>query len=199
MKYIIAGTDRPESNTFKVAKYIQSVYQSLGEHVEILDLRQMKEHLHDDLHYGKPSEAMQPYMEKVLTSDGLIVVTPEYNGSMPGVLKYFIDHLKFPDSFEFRPVCFVGLGGMFGALRPVEHLQQIFGYRNAYVYPERVFIMNVGKALNSAGEPQDEFLRQLILKQAQGFQKFTEALRSFKIDANAAIERKKQQPPQARG
>ncbi|KYG65240.1 flavoprotein [Bdellovibrio bacteriovorus] len=192
MKYIISGTDRPDSNTLKISKHIQSVYHSLGEQVEIIDLKELKKHLHDDIHYGKTSDAMKPYLDKVLSSEGLIVVCPEYNGSMPGILKYFIDHLKFPDSFEFRPVCFVGLGGMFGALRPVEHLQQVFGYRNAYVYPERVFIMNVHKILTADGQVQDELIKQLLEKQAKGFKKFTEALGAFKIDANALIEQKKQ-------
>lgn len=190
MKYIISGTDRPDSNTLKVAKYIQAIYRNLGEDVEIMDLKDMKVHLHENLQYGKPSEGIRPYMEKVVQSDGLIVVCPEYNGSMPGILKYFIDHLKYPDSFEFRPVCFVGLGGMFGALRPVEHLQQIFGYRNAYVYPERVFIMNVFKVLSTDGQVQDEMIKQLLVKQVQGFRKFTEALKSFGIDANATIAAK---------
>lgn len=193
MKYIIAGTDRPDSNTLKISKYIQTIYQGLGETVEIIDLKELKTHLHDDLHYGKTSEGIKPYAEKVLASEGLIVVTPEYNGSMPGILKYFIDHLKFPESFEYRPVCFVGLGGRFGALRPVEHLQQVFGYRNAYVYPERVFIVNVHKILNSEGQPEDENIKTLLIKQAQGFQKFTQALSSFKIDANATIDRVKKQ------
>lgn len=190
MKYIISGTDRPDSNTLKVAQYIQSIYRNLGEDVEIMDLKEMKVHLHENLQYGKPSEGIKPYMEKVVQSEGLIVVCPEYNGSMPGILKYFIDHLKYPDSFEFRPVCFVGLGGMFGALRPVEHLQQIFGYRNAYIYPERVFIMNVFKVLSADGQVQDEVIKQLLVKQAQGFRKFTEALKSFGIDANATIAAK---------
>ncbi|MGZ3775404.1 MAG: NADPH-dependent FMN reductase [Pseudobdellovibrionaceae bacterium] len=191
MKYIISGTDRPDSNSLKVSKSIREVYRTLGEQVEIIDLKEVKNFLHSDLHYGTPNEGMKPYLDKVLNSDGLIVVCPEYNGSMPGVLKYFIDHLKFPDSFEYRPVCFVGLGGMFGALRPVEHLQQIFGYRNAFIYPERVFIMNVHRIINPEGQINDENINQLLFKQAQGFQKFTQALKTFKIDANAFIEQKK--------
>ncbi len=191
MKYIIAGTDRPDSNTLKISENIKTIYQSLGEVVEIIDLKELKTLLHNDLHYGKPSEALKPYLDKVLTSEGLIVVCPEYNGSMPGVLKYFIDHLKFPESFEFRPVCFVGLGGMFGALRPIEHLQQVFGYRNAFIYPERVFVMNVFKALSPEGKIQDEHIKQLLTKQAIGFQKFIQALSSAKIDANAVIENMK--------
>lgn len=191
MKYIIAGTDRPDSNTLKVSKIIQGIYKDLGEAVEIIDLKELKQHLHDDIHYGKPSEALQPYLNKVLGSEGLIVVCPEYNGSMPGILKYFIDHLKFPESFEYRPVCFVGLGAMFGALRPVEHLQGVFGYRNAFIFPERVFMMNVFKIINAEGQLTDELMKSLLVKQAKGFQKFTEALKTYKLDANSFIESKK--------
>lgn len=190
MKYIISGTDRPGSNTLKISRYVQSLYKNLGEDVEILDLGELKQHLHADILYGTASEGLKPYMEKVVHSDGLIVVCPEYNGSMPGILKYFIDHMKFPDSFEFRPVCFIGLGGMFGALRPVEHLQQVFGYRNAFIYPERVFLMNVFKSLDAQGQVTDELVKGLLIKQAQGFQKFTRALSAFELDANATIAKK---------
>ncbi|MBO9665186.1 MAG: NAD(P)H-dependent oxidoreductase [Bdellovibrio sp.] len=193
MKYIIAGTDRPGSNTLKLSKFIQGLYKAQGEDVEIIDLAQVKEQLHSGgPHYGKTHEGLQVYLDKVVHSEGLIVVCPEYNGSMPGALKYFIDHMKFPDSFEFRPVCFVGLSaGMFGGLRPVEHLQQIFGYRNAFIYPERVFIMNAGKVLNAEGEPQDEMIKQLLTKQTMGFRNFVQALSAFKLDANSVIASKK--------
>lgn len=192
MKYIISGTDRPGSNTLKVSKFIQGIYQDLGEAVEIIDLAEVKEHLHTGPHYGKDEPSMRVYVDKILKSDGLIVVTPEYNGSMPGVLKYFIDHLKFPESFEYRPVCFVGLSaGMFGGLRPVEHLQQIFGYRNAFIYPERVFIMSSHKAIDAEGKVQDEMIKSLLVQQATNFRKFTQALSSAKLDANAFMESKK--------
>lgn len=191
MKYIIAGTDRPESNTLKIANHVQSVYRSLGEEVEIIDLRIAKEHLHADLQYGKQSDGMKPYLDKIVKSDGLIVICPEYNGSMPGVLKYFIDHLKFPESFEFRPVCFVGIGsGAFGGLRPVEHLQQVFGYRNAFIYPERVFVLNAHKAMGPNGEVIDTGLQDLFKRQAVGFQKFSQALVGAKLDANSFIANK---------
>lgn len=186
MKYIIAGTDRPDSNTLKVAQYIQKLYKEQNEDVEIIDLRELKKHLHNDLHYGSPSDEIKVYINKVLHADGLIVVSPEYNGSMPGILKFFIDHLKFPDCFEYRPVCFVGLGGMFGALRPIEHLQQVFGYRNAFVFPERVFLMNVSRQLEG-GEVKDEMSKALLAKQVRGFQRFTRALSEAGLDANAFL------------
>ncbi|KYG63939.1 flavoprotein [Bdellovibrio bacteriovorus] len=195
MKYIISGTDRPGSNTLKISKFIQSIYKDLGEDVEIMDLQELKKHLHGDLLYGTPSEGITPYLQKVLSSDGLIVVSPEYNGSMPGILKYFIDHMKFPDSFEYRPVCFVGLGIMWGGLRPVEHLQGVFGYRNAFIFPERVFLMNVHKSVDADGQVIDATAKSLLIKQAQGFQKFTQALSGAGLDANSFIAKKLQLAP----
>ncbi|WP_413574462.1 NADPH-dependent FMN reductase [Bdellovibrio sp. HCB290] len=191
MKYIIAGTDRPDSKTLKLAHYVQGIYHAQGEKVEIIDLVEVKEHLHTGPHYGKAHSGLQPYLDKLVASEGLIVICPEYNGSMPGALKYFIDHMKFPETFEYRPVCFIGLGWMFGGLRPIEHLQQVFGYRNAFIYPERIFIMNAPKVLNEEGEPQDETIKQLLVKQATGFRNFVSALSAFKIDANSVIASKK--------
>ena len=86
---------------------------------------------------------MKPLIDRIDRAEGLYLICPEYNGSYPGVIKTFIDYWSYPKSFEKRPVCFTGLGGVFGGLRPVEHLQQIFGYRNAFIFPERVFLQNV--------------------------------------------------------
>lgn len=183
MKYIISGTDRADSNTMKMSKIIQAIYKAEGEDVEIIDMREVKEALHTGPHYGKNQpDPILNHTNKVLNSEGLIVVVPEYNGSMPGVLKYFIDHLKFPEAFEYRPVCFVGLGGVFGGLRPVEHLQQVFGYRNAFIYPERVFAINVWNILKN-DQITDTLIQQLLVKQAKGFQKFTKALGEAQIDS----------------
>ncbi|MDR3456263.1 MAG: hypothetical protein P4N60_02365 [Verrucomicrobiae bacterium] len=58
--------------------------------------------------------------------------------------------LPFPERFEHRPGCFVGLAaGIWGALRPGEQLQAIFGCRNAHIFPERVFMPGVGKPVNA--------------------------------------------------
>ena len=183
MKYIISGTDREGSTTLVISKIIQRIYSQLGESVEIIDLKNIKHLLFQGPLYGQvlPKE-LDEVMNKILHCDGLIVVVPEYNGSMPGILKYFIDHMKFPETFEYRPVCFVGLGGMFGGLRPVEHLQGVFGYRNAFVFPKRVFLMNVWKQVKD-GELTDANSQKLLELQAQDFQKFTKALASEKIHA----------------
>jgi len=129
-------------------------------------------------------KSLAEVVEKVNSSDGLVMITPEYNGSMPGVLKYFIDQWSYPKSFEHRPVAFVGLGGRFGGLRPVEHLQGVFGYRNAFCFPTRVFLMNIWNILKD-GAITDENSAQLLEQQAHGFVKFIKALKSECLDANS--------------
>lgn len=188
MKYVIVGTDRPGSNSKKVAELVRELYaKNHGETVEILDLGEIVKGLQTGPQYGAVSHPiLTEAAHKVEKSDGLILVVPEYNGSMPGVLKYFIDHLKYPDAFEARPVCFIGLGGMFGGLRPVEHLQQVFGYRNAYVFPERIFLMNVHQHYkksdaNPEGTLKDPMILSLLQKQIAGFRKFVDALKSAEL------------------
>src|SRR5882724_3442955 len=149
---LIVGTNRPGSNTRKVARHVEEIYAELKVPLHVLDLAQLPPEIFSPSSYAEKPASFRPFADAILKSSGLIVVTPEYNGGMPGVLKYFIDMLKFPESFEKRPVCFVGLSaGVWGALRPVEQLQLIFGYRNAYVYPERVFLPNINDLLDEKG------------------------------------------------
>ncbi len=189
MKYVISGTNRPGSKTLMVAKHIQKMYAEAGETIGIIDLQEMT--LHEVIgHYGDTApEAMKQAVAKINQADGLIIVTPEYNGSFPGALKYFIDHWSYPDSFEFRPVCFVGIGWSFGALRPVEHLQGVFGYRNAFMYPERVFMMNGPKYITPEAIA-DENVVKLLKSQMTGFQKFSKALSAAGLAANERLAKK---------
>lgn len=183
MKYIISGTNRPGSKTLMTAKHIQKMYADAGETVEIIDLQEMG--LGDVIgHYGDTApDPMKAAIQKINKADGLIVVVPEYNGSFPGAFKYFIDHWSYPNSFEFRPVCFVGIGWTFGGLRPVEHLQGVFGYRNAFMYPERVFMMNGPKYITPEAI-NDENVVKLLRSQVTGFQKFCKALADSGLAAN---------------
>jgi len=179
---LIVGTNRPGSNTRKVTLHLEEIYTGLKVPLHVLDLAQLPPEIFSPSSYAEKPKSFEPFADAVLRSSGLHVVTPEYNGGLPGVLKYFIDMLKFPESFERRPVCFTGLAaGIWGALRPVEQLQAIFGYRNAYLYPERVFMPGIGKLLDANGRLQDAELLGRLGKQAEGFVTFVEKLQGVKL------------------
>ena len=185
MKHIIVGTDRPESRSMDIGKAVHQIYSDLGEESEVVDLRKLKLGELTEKPYQKEKPAsLQKSVEGIEKSEGLIFIVPEYNGSYPGILKYFIDHWSFPDCFEYRPVCFIGLGWQWGGLRPVEHLQQVMGYRNAYAFPKRVFIQNIGQQFTEQNELKEE-MKDRLKAQAQGFSAFMKALQAAKLDANS--------------
>lgn len=182
MIVIISGTNRPNSNTRKVTARVEASYKTLGVKTQLLDLAEMPMEIFSPTAYAEKPASFNKFTATILAADGVVIVTPEYNGGVPGVLKYFIDMLPFPESFEHRPVCFVGLAmGIWGALRPVEQLQAIFGYRNAYIFPERVFMPGIGKLLDATGQFANDEIPKRLDKQAAGFVEFVEKLRDKKL------------------
>jgi chromate reductase len=175
---ILSGSNRSNCNSLRMAHVLQAAYQELGVEAGLLNLQELPAALLEPGAYAVKPEGFGPFQERVLAADGLHVVTPEYNGSFPGVLKLFIDMLKFPESFEGKPVAYVGVAsGQWGALRSVEQLQMIFGYRNAHSYPRRVFISGVHLKFNEDGGFNDPELLGRLQAQAAGFRRFVEQLR----------------------
>lgn len=175
---IISGTNRDDSRSLKLARLLERIYGDLGQETTLLDLRELPAELFAPAAYVEKPEAFKKnFIAPVLASAGLHVVTPEYNGSFSGILKYFIDMLPFPDSFDSRPVAFVGISnGVYGGLRPIEQLQMVFGYRNAYVFPQRVFIPGASAALTAEGHLADPELEKRLRRQAEGFARFATRL-----------------------
>ena len=170
---VLVGTNRPDANSRKVTQILADLYQSNGTQAQVLDLEKLPPEVFTPEAYANKPPRFEPFAKAILGSEGLHVVTPEYNGSFPGVLKYFIDLLPFPESFEGRPVAFTGVAaGTFGGLRPVEQLQQVFGYRNACIFPERVFVMKVHESFDDAGEIIDGSLLSRLKRQSSNFAAF---------------------------
>jgi NAD(P)H-dependent FMN reductase len=183
---LLIGTNRPANNSRKVARHVEEIYAESKVPLRVLDLTHLPPEIFLPTSYGEKPKSFQPFAEAVLQSSGLHVISPEYNGGIPGVLKYFIDMLKFPESFERRPVCFTGLSaGIWGALRPVEQLQAIFGYRNAFIYPERVFLPQINSLLDENGRLKSADLLDRLRKQAEGFVDFAEKLKQVKLRGTA--------------
>ncbi|MBN38575.1 MAG: hypothetical protein CMI29_08945 [Opitutae bacterium] len=173
MIILITGTNRKASKSSVMARCLSLIYDELGVENKVLELNELPpETFSPDAYIVKPPKVLE-FTQDILNASGLVVVTPEYNGSMSGALKLFIDLLPFPESFEGRPVCYVGLAsGQFGALRPVEHLQQVFGYRNAFNFPKRVFIPAVHDFLDDEKGILDEDLATRLKEQARLFVEF---------------------------
>jgi chromate reductase len=170
---VVSGTNRPGSNTQRVAADILGRYTAIGNPAELYSLTELPPEVFQPTVYAQKPEAFVEVQRRVVDSAGLHLVLPEYNGSFPGILKYFIDLLKFPESFDRKAVAFVGLGsGGFAGVRPVEQLQMVFSYRNAHVYPDRVFIAGVQGKFDAGGRLTDSDLAARLDRQVRGFAEF---------------------------
>ncbi len=170
---VISGTNRPGAHALKIANIVLSHYRDAKVPAELYSLAEMPAEIFHPSSYATKPQSWLATQQRILDAAGLHIVTPEYNGSFPGVMKYFVDMLKFPESFERKPVAFVGeAAGVWGALRSVEQLQHIFGYRNAYIFSERVFIPGVVQKFDADGKLLDSGIGERLAKQARDFAAF---------------------------
>ena len=171
---ILSGTDRHGSNAERVSRYVAGLYsQQEGINAKVVSLSEYPlASLAGGPYKNRPDDVIQ-FNEPFMQADGIVFVVPEYNGSFPGILKLFIDHLPFPDALKDRPVAFIGeASGYFGGLRAVEHLQMVAAYRYAVMFPERVFIPAVHKEFDPEHGLSDPLRQSLLVSQCRHFPDF---------------------------
>jgi chromate reductase, NAD(P)H dehydrogenase (quinone) len=109
-------------------------------------------------------------------ADGVLIVSPEYNYSVPGGLKNLIDWVsRTPNQpFSKKPVLIQSVsGGQFGGARMQHHLRQILVFLNARVFgrPE-VMVGPASAKFDAAGELIDGPTRGVVRQQLEEFSKF---------------------------
>lgn len=150
---IISGTNRPGSNTLKVAKYYQKTLNLKGLTSTLFSLEDLPADLISSDLYGKRSESFQPIQELISNSSKFLFIIPEYNGSFPGVLKTFIDACNFPESFYDKKAALVGISsGKYGNIRGIDHFGGVCSYLHLNVLPLRIHIANIKSELDEQGD-----------------------------------------------
>ena len=97
---VLVGTNRPNANSRKLALQIQSMYAALGERVRIWTWQTCRRAPLRHRPMRSARRSCSPSWMRCSMRARLHVVVPEYNGGAPGVLKYFIDLLPFPESLR---------------------------------------------------------------------------------------------------
>jgi chromate reductase len=115
----------------------------------------------------QPPSAVSEMKSEIRSADAILFVTPEYNYSVPGVLKNAIDWASRPhgdNAWDGKPAAIMGASiGMFGTARAQYHLRQIFVYLNMYALnrPE-VMIPSAADKFDATGNLVDEDTRKRI-------------------------------------
>lgn len=182
MIVVISGSNRPASNTRKVAALAEEILTEAGVDVRLLDLAELPPELLAPSSYTDPPAAFSPFQDAILAASGVVTIVPEYNGSFPGVLKLFIDVLRFPESLVDKPAAFIGLSsGRWGGVRAVEHLEMVYQHRQAHLYGRRCFLPGIERALDPAGRLVDSGDEARLRTAVAGFAEFVGRLRDGSV------------------
>jgi len=125
--------------------------------VELLDLKEYNFPLFEERlrFFDQPSALMLAFAEKVKNADGVIIVTPEYNGGYPSSLKNVIDLLY--DEWKRKPVAIsTNSSGPFGGAQVITSLQFSLWKIGAWTVPAMFPVPKVHEAFDGNGVPSDE-------------------------------------------
>ena len=160
----LVGSNRKDSYNKKLIEFMQKRYQEKIE-IEILPIEDLPMYNQDD--ELDPPAIVKSIKSKVLESDGVLIATPEYNHSIPAVLKNAIDWFSRVEKVMVnKPVMIVGATiGVLGTARAQMHLRQILnsGGIAALTLPgNEVFIGTIQEKMDESGtlihEPTIQFL-----------------------------------------
>lgn len=170
---IIGTTNRPDSNTSKVADIYLKHLTGLGQDAQVLDLKNVEAQWIQDSNYGMNSPEFEEVVSKFIRgASKLIFVVPEYNGGFPGYLKFFMDACDYGD-FKGKKVALMGLAsGRSGNVRGLDHLTGILHYLGSEVYSKKVYLSQVNHSLTPEGELVNEVLDREMSLQLSGFLSF---------------------------
>ncbi|MEO5648274.1 MAG: NAD(P)H-dependent oxidoreductase [Chitinophagaceae bacterium] len=146
---IISGTGRQDSHTFKVSELYLELLSEKGINANLFSLHQYKT-------IERTPEFLLAQTKLLIPAEKFIIISPEYNGSYPGVLKSMIDISDTRNVWNGKKVLLTGVSsGRAGNLRGMDHLTGVLNYMKCIVHPNKLPISVIDKLTDSSGKIND--------------------------------------------
>jgi chromate reductase, NAD(P)H dehydrogenase (quinone) len=175
------------SGSLRKGSYNTALLRAAGEMLpdkmtlETFDLTPIPLFNQDILDAGDVPEAVKEFKRRIAAADALLIATPEYNFSMPGVLKNAIDWASRPlaDSpLNGKPLAIMGAGGMMGTSRAQYHLRQVAVFTNMLpLNKPEVTVPFAQKMFDASGKLTDETTRKFVRQLLDALSLWTNRLR----------------------
>lgn len=171
---VLVGSLRKESYNLKTAKaLIAMAPESLS--LEIIDISNLAIY-NEDLEATPPKEWVK-FRKQIVAADGLLFLTPEYNRSVPAVLKNAIDVGSRPpkqNSWNGKPAAIVSVStGAISGFGANHHLRQSLVFTNVHVMAQpEAYIGGVATLFNDKGELTNDSTRKFLSKFMVAFEKW---------------------------
>ena len=173
---VIVGSLRQQSLTLKLANALAKLAPDTLK-LDVVTLHDIS-FFNQDLEAAPPADWLK-FRETLQRSDGVIFVTPEYNRSIPGVLKNAIDVGSRPygkSSFNDKPTGIISNSpGLLGGVSAAKHLQQILpGIAGPILQQPEIYLNGIGDSFDDRGELTKEPLQKLLKQYLDAFAAFVE-------------------------
>ena len=180
MILLIIGTNRQNSKTALFAKKYQAYLEELAdEPVRKISIEQLQESLLHPKMYEEDgqSEILRKAQDELfIPAQKWIIISPEYNGSYPGVVKLLLDALSAREAdktFHNKRVALVGISsGRVGNWLWMNHLTAVLNYLKMHVYHNKLAVSNISNEMDDHGELKREKTALFIKRQIKGFLTF---------------------------
>jgi chromate reductase, NAD(P)H dehydrogenase (quinone) len=160
----LSGSLRRDSHNTRLLRAIDPLLPPDVELVLFEDLAAIPPYSEDD--EGDTPPAVAALKAAIAGADGLIVATPEYNGSLPGQLKNALDWVSRPfatNPLRGKPSAVVGAStSLFGAVWAQAELRKVLGTIGAQVLDRELPIAQAEESLGADGLPLDPDLREAL-------------------------------------
>ena len=173
------------AGSLRKGSYNRSLLRSAGQllpqdtALEIFDLSDIPP-FNQDLEANMPAKVNE-FKSKIRESDALLIATPEYNYSVPGVLKNAIDYASRPygdNPFDDKPVAIMSASvGMLGGARAQYHLRQMFVFLNMHpINAPEVIVTSASNKFDAEGNLLDENTKKFLTQLLQNLSNWTRRL-----------------------
>ncbi|HEU5048454.1 MAG TPA: NAD(P)H-dependent oxidoreductase [Rickettsiales bacterium] len=169
-----AGALRKDSYNKKFVREAMRFAREAGAETEFVDLKDYPMPPYDgdiESTTGIP-ETTSALAKRIAAADALIISTPEYNGSIPGILKNVVDWLsrEKPVSLTNKPLLLLAASpGALGGVRSLWHTRVPFEVLGVHVFPNMMGLQNASTAFDEQGKLKEEKPTQQLKKLVEQF------------------------------
>lgn len=167
---LVCGTHRPKNVTRRIVDKYRELLEEQGAQVQTFELEELPDNFVFEDSFGRRSTETERILEtKIIPAAKLVFITPEYNGSYPGVLKAFLDGVK-PGIWKGKKAALVGVAsGRAGNIRGMDHLTHVLHHLRVEVFSNKVPISKVDHLLDADGTLSDPETIRVLKQQVEEF------------------------------
>jgi NAD(P)H-dependent FMN reductase len=188
---VIYGSARQVRQGIKLAHFVVRKLEQRGHDVSLVDTQEYQlpflDLMYKEFAQGTASPAMETVGKILAAADGFIIVSAEYNHSIPAALKNLLDH--YQKEYLYKPNGLVTYSaGPFGGVRALVNLRAILAELGTPSIPSSFPVSHVHSAFDAEGNPLDQAYDERIIKFLDEFEWYAHALKRARTEESCASD-----------